>query len=106
MNDGIELPELLESTLEPAAVLDMARQIDAHAKILEVLRKGAPQTHTPTGDGNLWDAVNELLNCQCRGIQVRYEFDGETWVDTLMRTPNGIRVIRMRQPLFSSCDES
>ncbi len=106
MEPEVELPEVLQSTLDPAAVLDMARQIDAHATVHEVLRKGAPQTHTPTGDTNLWDAVNSLLSCQCRGIQVRYEFEGETWVDTLMRTPDGVRVVRMRQPHFSSCDQS
>jgi hypothetical protein len=45
---------------------------------------------------SLEQARQLLLEGRARGIQIRYHYDGADWWDTLMRTPQGIRLVRIR----------
>jgi len=40
----------------------------------------------------------KLVERRIYGAQVRYEFDSGSWLDTLITTPSGCRLVRVRLP--------
>lgn len=40
-----------------------------------------------------------LLHGNAQGIQLRYRYAGEEWIDTIMRSGSGFRLFRIRVPL-------
>jgi hypothetical protein len=51
----------------------------------------APHT-SPTLD----EAEELFLSGRARGLQLRYEFEGFPWCDTLMRVAAGVRLVRIK----------
>lgn len=97
MEEGLkELPELLDQVIDEATLLTLVGDIEALTRVQEVLVKGAPADRAQTGALTPRQAVELLRTGQVRGVQIRYHHDGVDWLDTLMRTPAGTRVVRMR----------
>jgi hypothetical protein len=91
-----KLAELHESILDAETVERLFRDLAHCTRILQVMPRMASQVMIPDQSISL-DAGRELLlSGQARGIQVRYCYEDAEWCDTLLRTPAGIRIVRIR----------
>jgi hypothetical protein len=90
------LPELHEGDLDRAGVETLFADLAACAEVQHVRTRGAPGS----GDAepSLDEARDRLLAGTVKAVQIVYRFEGEGWCDTLMATPGGVRVVRVRQP--------
>ncbi len=91
-----QLAELHQAELDEATVDQLFTDIAALTQVIEVLPKYQSQVYAPDTPITLEDARELLRIGAVRGVQVRYRHDGAQWWDTLMRTPTGVRVVRIR----------
>ena len=90
---SLELPDVEQSDLDRQTVIDLVAQI-ATCEVLEVRSKG----HGRAVVSDIDSALDDLLSGRSRGLQLVYRHDGETWMDTVMSTAGGYRVVRMATP--------
>lgn len=82
---------LTTADLDPATLAALFADLEELTEIDEVLIKGAASSHA--GVAGLAQARLALDN-GARAIQIRYRWAGKAWLDTLIRTPNGVRLVR------------
>lgn len=94
-NRSAEFPDVWEAHLDPFGLRELFDDLGRDATILGVRLKGGPRDLATESQGlaSAFDALSSLL---VRGAQIEYRFDGEDWVDTVMPTTSGFRVVRMR----------
>ena len=90
------LPDLNQAVLDESSLESLFRDFVACTKVLDVTVKTAADRMTPQKRVTLDDAKALLLSNLVRGVQVRYLYDNAEWWDTLMATPAGVRVVRIR----------
>ncbi len=94
--DEAPLPDMFQADLDDAGVDELFTDLAAHADVQHIRMRDGP---TPDGCATtLGEARAHLLSGEVSGVQIIYRFDGEGWLDTLMRTDAGIRLVRVRQP--------
>ena len=69
----------------------------AAARVLGVREKGGPTTYASASELTPDAALGRLLAGEARAVQVRYQFAGQEWTDTILSGPGGFRVVRCRQ---------
>jgi hypothetical protein len=89
--------ELYESLLDDAALGALFDDYGGQIELLEVLAKGGAELRAMSLGGRLDEARDALVTGAVRGLQVRYRWDGGEWWDTLLRSPRGVKLVRMRQ---------
>jgi hypothetical protein len=94
-----DLPDLHESLLDEATLDQLFVDLEALAEIIEVQLKGAPQQMTDGRSVALADAHEMLRSGAVRGVQIRYNHQGKQWWDTVMRLPEGFKLIRIQPNL-------
>ena len=82
---------LTAADLDPATLAALFRDLEELTEIDEVLIKGAANGHA--GSAGLQQA-RQALEEGARAIQIRYRWAGKAWLDTLLRTPGGVRLVR------------
>lgn len=90
-----ELPALQEGLLDEAQVRALFADLAARVQLLEVFTKGGEEQRADTAPITLEQARDRLLSCAVHGVQVRYLHKGREWCDTFLRTPDGVRLVRM-----------
>ncbi|MFW5877014.1 MAG: hypothetical protein ACOCXM_09775 [Myxococcota bacterium] len=90
------LPDVHQAVLDGAGLDDLLRDVELAAELLGVTVKGGAHVHADEGEIPLSDARELLLDGAVRGMQLRYRFEGAEWWDTILRTPGGFRVVRIR----------
>lgn len=98
MNPAVELPDVHTALLDAETLAALFRDLAAGARILDVRAKGHPTSHASTAAWSLHAAQAALAQGQVSGIQVRYELASDVWRDTLMPTPEGTRLVRIKEP--------
>lgn len=91
-------PEVLEADWDPeqvAALLDDL-QSGAIVKHIQVRIKG--DSGTQELSTTLEQAKKYCETGHAKAIQIRYEYDGQLWCDTLLFNPDSVRVIRTTLP--------
>ena len=96
--EGTELPELCEGELDPKLLAALVDDLTRLTHIHEILLKGGELSLAERSHLNLESAIQHLQEGRLRGVQVRYSWNGESWMDTLLRSPKGIRLVRMPVP--------
>ena len=95
-DESLDLPELLQSVLGPEDLDALFRDIGTLTRVLEVIPKYGPRDYVPETSLTL-DAARDLLSSGAvRGLQIRYIHEDAQWWDTLLRTPEGVRIVRIR----------
>lgn len=92
---SLDLPRLTTADLDPATLDALFADLTGLTEIDEVLVKGDATSYA--GQSGLAEA-RRALAAGARGIQIRYRWDGESWLDTLLRIPTGIRLVRTPLP--------
>lgn len=94
------LPELNQSIIDAPTLHQLVADIQSLTEILEVIPKGAPDRYVAepgaTPAMNIELGRDLLLAGEIRGLQIRYRHEGAQWWDTLLHTPDGIKIVRIR----------
>ncbi|MBX3248667.1 MAG: hypothetical protein KF901_15935 [Myxococcales bacterium] len=93
-----DLPEVFEGELDGALFEALMNDLSDHAEILGVLIKGGAEERADEPHVSLDQARMLLVLGKVRAIQIHYRHEGATWIDTLMRGPQSIRLVRMEAP--------
>lgn len=88
------LPAVDEGLLDAVGLRALLDDIQACTTVREVQVKGGPTRRAD--DADLDGARRALLAGEVRGVQIRYEHEGKTWCDTVLVTPRGYKVVRIR----------
>jgi hypothetical protein len=92
-DDG--LPELRDAVLDDAKVAELFRDYRRCVEVREILvKQGAGRVHDSPSP-SLEQAEQLVSSRQVRGIQIRYRYQDQTWWDTLMPGPAGVRLVRI-----------
>ena len=88
------LPELRDANLDEQGLKELLQELGALTHVREVLVKGSA-TARGVGVEPCLDGVRAAL-ARGAAVQIRYEYRGELWRDTLMPAAGRVRVIRSR----------
>ena len=92
------MPELTQGVLDEPTLQALLDDLTGLTEILEVLTKGGEFTRAQRVDEDLRQAVAALTAGRVRGVQVRYLWEGQQWLDTLLQGPEGVRLVRVNPP--------
>lgn len=99
MSDDVVLPDLHEALLDDATLAQLFFDLEAAAEVIDVRLKGQAEARADEGVVTLRTARAGLESNAVQGVQIRYRFAGAEWWDTLIRTPSGVRLVRIRPDL-------
>lgn len=88
------LPDLQEALLRSEQLEAYLDELRCLGTTVVVTVKGDAQGR-PRGAMSLVNLCSELLARSIHSAQLRYAFSGARWVDTLIVTPDGVRLVRM-----------
>jgi hypothetical protein len=91
-----QVPELVEAQLDPEQLHRLFDDYRRAAGVRSVRARPAGRLRADDGPTSLDDA-EPMLKTGGR-VQVRYEYHGAQWCDTLTPTSEGVRLVRMRLP--------
>jgi len=92
------LPDVFSGELDGSLFEDYFADLEELADVRSVLVKNGPEVHAEGTRLTLDQARMLLVLGQVRGVQLHYLHDGLAWVDTLVRQPDSVRLVRMRAP--------
>lgn len=95
---AIDFPELHQGLVDDATLDALANDLAACAELLEIRLKGGATRYSDDAPVDITEAVDALRQSRVRGVQLRYRYQGVVWVDTLVDTLAGIRLVRSRIP--------
>lgn len=98
IGDEVPLPEVQDAVLDEAFVARLFADVGACTELRSVTTKGGPELRTD-GAGTTLAAAHEALRAGVVvGVQLRYVHEGRAWCDTILRRPDGFRVVRIEAP--------
>lgn len=89
-------PPMSEAMLDDEALDALFRDIGSLTQIDEVIVKHGPGMVGDAEPPTLEEARAMLDARTIRGVQIRYRHEGAHWWDTLMVTPSGVKLLRVR----------
>lgn len=98
-HEPVPLPDVYQAELDGALFEALMDDLAEHAEVFAVFVKSGAEERADEPRVALDQARLLLLLGKVRGIQIHYRHDGVTWIDTLMRGPTSIRVVRMKAPV-------
>ncbi|MBT8037991.1 MAG: hypothetical protein KJO21_10650 [Verrucomicrobiae bacterium] len=96
---GSALPDLQQSVLDPETLDQLFVDLASLTEITEIIPKAAAQGYVPEHTEITLEASRELLLAgHVRGLQIRYNYQGSQWWDTLLPAPGnqGFRIVRIQ----------
>ena len=87
-------PEVLMVEWDLAQVLTLFDDLDQGAEVKHVQVRSSMGKGTDDAAVTLGDAKQMLTDGTAKAIQIYYDFEHQSWCDTLMVLPDCIRVIR------------
>ena len=94
--DGPPVPLMVEGLIDAAMLHQLFVDLAGNATIISVREKGTPTSYAPAEELSASAAMERLLAGTTRAVQIRYQFDGHEWTDTIMLIGTGFRVVRCR----------
>lgn len=93
----ITLPPLQMAVLDAATLEQLFFDIEHAAELIGVQLKAGPGYAAEADVPTVARARELLTTGAVIGVQLRYRARGAVWCDTLMRTPDGVRLVRVEQ---------
>lgn len=92
------LPDMQTSDLDRETLESLIKDIEDCTNVLEVIPKyGAESYVADQSNLTLREAYLMLVDRRLRGMQIRYEYHGSQWWDTLMASgESGVRLVRIK----------
>jgi hypothetical protein len=91
----MNLPDLHTANLDAGTLDALFNDIEALGSGVEVRVKGAAGDYAADAVVALREAERRFKNREVSAIQLRYRWSDESWVDTVLHTPQGARVVRI-----------
>lgn len=92
-----DLPELNDVILDDATLLQLFADIRGLTQVLGVAARGHGRNRRADDENLNFDVAQALfLERAVNGLQIRYLHGGQEWWDTLMHTPDGVRLVRIQ----------
>ena len=94
-NDIVE--EMVQSVIDGDTLDDLVRDLGACTDVIGVLvKRGGGHVGEEDMGMDLMAGRVMLEREDVRGMQVRYLYEGYTWMDTLMKVKRGYQLVRVR----------
>jgi len=97
MSSETTWPQILEAEWEPDQVETLFDDLQHGAEILHVQVRTTPAVGLQESAISLAEAHNLFQRNEAGAIQIRYQFGGRIWCDTLIVGPAATRIIRTTQ---------
>ncbi|MCA9584787.1 MAG: hypothetical protein KC657_05465 [Myxococcales bacterium] len=94
------LPDLQDAWLDAATLDELFFDIEHGSELLDVRVKAGAEARAEgrTDPWSLDEARRALAAGLVLGVQLRYVHGGRVWLDTLLRGPEGTRLVRVEAP--------
>lgn len=102
--EEMEFPDINQGVLDEATLEKYFDDL-SHARVFAVMAKGAPRNYADTRNLELSTARKLFEDGVAHGLQIRYLWKGDEWWDTLFRTDEGVRLVRIMHEWDDSDDE-
>lgn len=89
------MPDVHEGVLDAAFVQRLLGDLEACAHVHSITIKRAPEQHAEPDPLDLPSAARALFDGNARAIQVRYRHQNQEWTDTIIRSGDAFRLIRV-----------
>lgn len=96
MIEKADLPALTQSCLDESTLEALLDDLSSLTEILEVTVKGGEFDRAEKTSLALRPAVKALQAGLVRGVQIRYLWHQQQWLDTLLGGGNEIRIVRIQ----------
>lgn len=96
---ALQLPPMCDALLDEATLERLFVDWATRTQVLSVVEKAGLREYVVPASVDLGAAQTNLLLGRVRAVQVRYVWEEREWCDTLMRTPAGIRLVRVQAPV-------
>lgn len=96
--DPHPLPSVHTALLDPETLAALFTDLSLAAHVLDVRIKSHVTGYASPEAWTLSAARAALEAGQVSGLQVRYVIGADVWRDTLMSTPDGVRLVRIKEP--------
>jgi hypothetical protein len=93
------LPPIADSVLDGEQLTALFADLEQLVELDGVQLKRGPGHVRDDAGASLPEALELLRSGAVRGVQIRYRHAGAHWLDTLMSTPAGVRLVRIRHDL-------
>lgn len=93
----LDLPDLQEVEFSFAALGAYLKELRDTEVPVDVTVKGSVSAR-PERSLELSGVESALRAGEIRGAQLRYLYRGQSWTDTLLRTQQGVRLVRIQSP--------
>ena len=94
----VPLPPVHIADIDGDKLRELFFDVESLGEDLEIVIKHSAEGHVDRGPRpSLSEAIAQLLLGTALGVQLRYRFQGADWWDTLMRTAQGFRLVRIQQ---------
>ena len=88
---------VLEADLPAPLVAELFAELENAAQIHEIrVQSRRERLSSELARSRLAELRSALVDGTLSGLQIRYRHDGSDWIDTLLRRPQAIRLIRTR----------
>lgn len=94
-----DLPELCDEVIGAATLGALFADLRSETRVFSVSLKAQGARRAEAGEASLASAEEELLRGSIGGAQIRYEYRGAVWIDTLLPRSDGFRLVRIRHEL-------
>lgn len=94
--EGPPVPLMVEGLIDPPTLARLFADIQSAGTVLGVREKGGPAEYAENEVMSTALALDRLLAGTARAVQVRYQFDGHEWTDSVFASGTGFRVVRCR----------
>ncbi|MGJ8649713.1 MAG: hypothetical protein ACSHX4_05090 [Opitutaceae bacterium] len=101
MSTETPLPELHQTVLTPDHLNALFNDLESCTEILLVMPKAAPG-YVGIKEVSLEEGKTLLVNGSLRGLQIRYQYQGAEWWDTLINRDGQIHITRIQQNFQNS----
>ena len=95
--EGPPVPPMWQADLSAEMLAPLFADLSASAEVVSVRGRCARRENS-TEPLTLADAHACLVSGAFAGVQLRYRFDGQEWIDTLLRLAGAFRLVRCQVP--------
>lgn len=94
--DSIQLPPLCDAVVDATTLAQLEDDLQHQTQVHSVQVKHGATRLVREGVWQLPAAFAALRAGEVRGVQVNYRFENHEWTDTLLRTTEGYRLVRVQ----------
>lgn len=94
--ESLTLPDMCQSLLDSASLEALFDDYQKAADVHEIRARSSSRALNTEVVSDLIQALSLLQQKATFGLQVFYRFDGHEWTDTLIPSPQGVRIVRIK----------